>query len=177
MPAGTIAAVFTICPVTSSSVTTLGCGCPVGHRVRYPTGPGGTSVTVTEYACALEGIVQLPCSGKARADPAARLGGPNGLGNPCPVRVSTIRQGVIATKASAAVDECACAGFRTTWAAKAVPRRTINPRIIMLKLLLTRAYLPARLSTNFRSAAISACIARIVSWSFCTSFNSIGVSF
>jgi hypothetical protein len=58
----------------------------------------------------------LDCSGKVRLAPAARLGVPKGAGNPWDARVSTTRQGVIATKTrgftfegkAAAADSAAC---------------------------------------------------------------------
>src|SRR6266404_9862834 len=65
-----------------------------------PRGPGGITVTLSEYAWAIEGIGQAPldCIGKARLAGPARLGGPNAPVNPWPARVSTTRQGVIPTK-------------------------------------------------------------------------------
>jgi hypothetical protein len=47
-PAGTIAAFATTVPVGSFNVDTFGIDCPVGHVVRFPSGPGGTTVKFSE---------------------------------------------------------------------------------------------------------------------------------
>jgi hypothetical protein len=71
-----------------------------------------------EYACASVGIVQVVLDriGKVRLPPPTRDGGPKAPVNPLPVRVSTTRQGSIATKTSGAVWEkaVASAGVATT---------------------------------------------------------------
>src|SRR4029077_5755331 len=70
-----------------------------------PSGPGGTTVTLNEYAWATEGMAKwrLDWWGKDRLGPPARLGGPKAPVNPWVVRVSTMRQGVIPTKTRALV--------------------------------------------------------------------------
>src|SRR5580704_18843376 len=69
--------------------------------------PGGTTVTLNEYACEMDGIVHVVLAwiGKVRLACPARLGGPNAPVNPWPVRVSTTRQGVIPTNTSELADE------------------------------------------------------------------------
>jgi hypothetical protein len=72
-----------------------------------------------EYACATVGIVQVVLDriGKVRLTPPTRDGGPKAPVNPSPVRVSTTRQGSIATKTSGVSlrDEAvASAGVATT---------------------------------------------------------------
>ena len=72
-----------------------------------------------EYACATVGIVQVVLDriGKVRLTPPTRDGGPKVPVNPSPVRVSTTRQGSIATKTSgSALTEkaFASAGVATT---------------------------------------------------------------
>src|SRR5580704_7947652 len=73
---------------------------------------------LNEYACASVGIVQVVLDriGKVRLPPPTRDGGPKAPVNPLPVRVSTTRQGSIATKTSGAVWEkaVASAGVATT---------------------------------------------------------------
>src|SRR3954469_6110557 len=68
-----------------------------------PSGPGGTTVILNEYAKATDGIEQvlLDCIGNVRLAPPARAGSPKAPGNPWPTRVSTTRQGVIPTKTRA----------------------------------------------------------------------------
>src|SRR6266699_753507 len=78
--------------------------------VKYPnapegftlptTAPGGTTVMLNEYACAIEGTGQRElsdCMAKVRLAWPVRLGGPKPAGNVAS-RVSAIRQGVIPTK-------------------------------------------------------------------------------
>jgi len=47
--------VATTVAVRLLSVDTLGCADPLGHSVKYPSGPGGTVVTFSKYACACVG--------------------------------------------------------------------------------------------------------------------------
>ena len=58
VPAGTTAAFAATAPLYEFSVDAFGIACPVGHVVRYPSGPGGTTVKFNEYAAALTGIPQ-----------------------------------------------------------------------------------------------------------------------
>jgi hypothetical protein len=53
--------------------------------------------------------VVLAWMGNERVEPPVRLGGPNAPVNPKPARVSTTRQGVIATKTNEFTGVCACA--------------------------------------------------------------------
>jgi len=57
---------------------------------------------LNEYASATAGMLQVELAwmGKLRVAPPVRLGGPKGPLNPKPVRVSAMRQGVIATYTS-----------------------------------------------------------------------------
>ena len=48
VPAGTIAALATIVPVSAFKVDTNGLGCPVGHAARNPKGPLGTTAKFNE---------------------------------------------------------------------------------------------------------------------------------
>src|SRR4029453_15433549 len=109
VPAGTTAAFAITVATKPFSVEAFGRGWPVGHTVRKVRNPGGTTVTLKEYACAVDGIEQsvLDCIGKVRGTPPRRPGGPNGPVNPEPVRVSTTRQGVIATKIRGLLTEVA----------------------------------------------------------------------
>src|SRR5215471_2268024 len=61
--------------------------------------PGGTTVMLNEYACAIGGTGHREvgdCMAKVRDILPPRVGGPKPAGNP-PSRVSAIRQGVIPT--------------------------------------------------------------------------------
>jgi hypothetical protein len=74
-----------------------GCACPQGKAVKNPSGPCGTTVIFSEYACAEFGIPQA-LLGIANALAAAlpcRKGPPKG---PVGLRVSAMRQGVTGTK-------------------------------------------------------------------------------
>src|SRR5947199_7004405 len=102
VPAGTIAALPTTCPCSAFSVAATGTGWPVGYIVRYPSGPGGTTVTFSEYAWATDGTGHgLDCKANGREPPPVRFGGPKPAGKAA-LRVSTARQGVIATNTRAA---------------------------------------------------------------------------
>jgi len=59
VPAAMIAALPTMNPCSEFKVAAKGCGWPVGHMVINPSGPGGTTVTLNEYACAIDGMVQV----------------------------------------------------------------------------------------------------------------------
>ena len=77
-PAGTIAAFATTCPLIELSVETVGKDSPVGQAVKYPSVVCGSTVMFSEYACALEGILQpLDGIGNSRVEPLAKDGGPN----------------------------------------------------------------------------------------------------
>src|SRR5579864_565435 len=76
-PAGTVTAFAVIVPVTAFSEATVGCGCPAGHAVRYPSGPLGSAVKFKPYASAAAGTAQsLSLIGKLRALCAAKAGPP-----------------------------------------------------------------------------------------------------
>src|SRR5690348_17245953 len=106
VPAGTIAAFATMSPASELRVDTSGLACPVGHTVRYPSGPLGTTVTFNAYAFAPDGMPhELPGTGKSRVDPAAIIGGPNAPLMFCPERVSANRHGVTGTNLSAVAPE------------------------------------------------------------------------
>jgi hypothetical protein len=55
---GTIARFEVTAPSTALSVATVGCGCPCGHMVMKPSGPGGTTVALKTYAFAAAGTSQ-----------------------------------------------------------------------------------------------------------------------
>jgi hypothetical protein len=58
---------------------------PTGQSVRYPSPPPtGVTVTLSEYATALEGMLHrvLACIGKLRVVAATKLGAPKGEGKP-----------------------------------------------------------------------------------------------
>jgi hypothetical protein len=50
VPAATMAALPTMNPWGEITVAASGRACPVGYAVMYPRGPGGTTVTFSEYA-------------------------------------------------------------------------------------------------------------------------------
>src|SRR5947209_4202758 len=84
-------------PSGEFNVDDSGCPWPVGQIVRNPSLCCGTTVTFSEYAMALDGMLHgLPAcpSGKERAMPPV-IGGPPKV--PSGLRVSTTRQGVVAT--------------------------------------------------------------------------------
>ena len=95
VPVGTMAALATILPLGELIVEGDGVAVPVGHEVKYPSGPVGSTVMFNEYAWAVPGTPQELCGiGKTRVDPCARDGGPKDPLKPKPVRVSAIRQGI-----------------------------------------------------------------------------------
>src|ERR1019366_874365 len=94
-PAGTMMALALIRPSREFSVATTGRGCPVGHAVRYPREPCGTTDTFSEYAAAVVGIRQGPLGMAKSGDPCLGVGGPPK--GPLTHLVSTTRQGVTAT--------------------------------------------------------------------------------
>src|SRR5262245_63537731 len=60
VPATTIAAFALTLPSREFSVETNGCGWPAGQILKYPSVPFvGTTVTLSEYAPAVDGIPQL----------------------------------------------------------------------------------------------------------------------
>src|ERR1017187_2894614 len=91
VPAATMAALALIRPSSEFIVETPGRCCPVGHIIRYPKYPCGTTVTLREYAAAVAGMLQPPSCGmgKSREVPP-RIGPPP----PYSGRVSTRRHGV-----------------------------------------------------------------------------------
>src|ERR1022692_99160 len=48
VPAGTMAALAVTVPVIAFKLEACGFACPVGHVVRYPSGPPGTAVKFSE---------------------------------------------------------------------------------------------------------------------------------
>src|SRR5258708_23898267 len=66
---------------------TRGCAEPCGHIVRKPSGPCGTTVALTAYACAAGGTAHGPVTKSTSIRPL-NGGAPEGL------RVSSPRQGV-----------------------------------------------------------------------------------
>src|SRR5271167_3353226 len=101
VPAGTMAALALTRPSTEFSVDTTGWPSPLGQIVRYPRTDCGTTVTFSEYATALAGILHgLPLceSGKERAE-CPPMGGPPNV--PLALRVSTTRHGVSGTNCTA----------------------------------------------------------------------------
>src|SRR5258708_9121933 len=95
--AGTRAGLALMRPSSEFSVEARGRACPLGHMVRYPREPWGTTVTFREYEAALEGIPQaLFGMTKSRDAPPTSDGPANG---PLGVfRESATRQGVMRTK-------------------------------------------------------------------------------
>src|SRR5271157_1317149 len=80
-------------PSPEFRVETAGWPCPVGHTVRYPNGPPGTTVTFREYAAAVGGTPHaLLGMMKSRQVPPLIGGPPKG---PLGFRVSATRHGVI----------------------------------------------------------------------------------
>src|ERR1035438_9330299 len=90
-PAGTSAAFATIAPSVAFNVETRGCA-PLPHNVRKLSGPGGTTVAFSEYACAVPGMPHAEDgTTKLRVSPAPMVGPPSG---PTGRRVSSTRHGV-----------------------------------------------------------------------------------
>jgi len=83
---GTMARFEVTAPSSAFSVDTTGMVAPRGHSVMYPSGPGGTTVTLNTSACAVEGIPH----GLALTATFNEVIG----GDPDGRRVSTTRQGV-----------------------------------------------------------------------------------
>src|SRR3954447_20470748 len=91
VPAGTMAAFALIRPSVEFRVDTVGCACPVGHKVSQLSGPCGTTVTFSAYAFAVAGMPQAaPEISNSRTSFSARIGPPL---LPFAWRVSAIRQG------------------------------------------------------------------------------------
>src|SRR5689334_8948179 len=92
VPAGTMAAFATILPKKELSVDTNGWFWPVGQRLRYASGPLGTTVTFSENARAVDGIPhELDVIGKSRVWPPLMLGAPKAPFRPESLRVSATR--------------------------------------------------------------------------------------
>ena len=90
VPPGTMAAFAVMAPVSTFRVDTTGFDCPVGHVVMYPSGPVGTAVKFSVYACALDGTLHEPAwIGNVRLCPADSAGPDSAPEEP---RVSTTRQ-------------------------------------------------------------------------------------
>ncbi len=51
-------AAFDLTRPSEFNVATSGCGCPVGHSVKNPKGPEGTTATFNEYATTVSGMLQ-----------------------------------------------------------------------------------------------------------------------
>src|SRR5579872_2126628 len=80
----------------SFNVETTGSGCPAGQVVRYTSGPGGTTVMLSDHACADEGrLHELVGMGNVREPPAPSNGPPN---VPGALRVSAMRHGATGWK-------------------------------------------------------------------------------
>src|ERR1035441_5079893 len=100
VPAGTTAAFASIVPRRSFKIDTIGLGgFPVGQAVRKLREPVGTTVKFSEYAWAVEGMLQrvLLNTGIVLVSLAFIAGDPKL--SPVALRVSTNRQGTMATKA------------------------------------------------------------------------------
>src|SRR5947209_5039177 len=96
VPAGTITAFALVRPSVEFRVETVGCACPVGHKVSQLSGPCGTTVRFREYATAVLGIPQTaPAIVKSRTSPSLSTGPPLvRFGS----RVSAMRHGSDGTK-------------------------------------------------------------------------------
>src|SRR5579864_105321 len=94
-----MAAFDLILPSMEFNVATSGCGCPVGHSVRNPSEPEGTTATFSEYATAVDGMPQT-LAGMAKSREVC-LGSPGPPKGPVTLRVSAMRHGVIGTKRAA----------------------------------------------------------------------------
>src|ERR1017187_1606728 len=102
VPAGTTAAFASSVPRRSFKIDTVGVGgFPVGQAVRKLREPVGTTVKFSEYAWAVEGMLQrvLLSTGIVLVSLAFIAGGPKAPLSPVKPRVSTNRQGTMATKA------------------------------------------------------------------------------
>src|ERR1035441_1264437 len=100
VPAGTTAAFASTVPRKSFRIDTIGLGgFPVGQAVRKLREPVGTTVKFSEYAWAVEGMLQrvLLNTGIVLVSLAFIAGAPKL--SPVAPRVSTNRQGTMATKA------------------------------------------------------------------------------
>src|ERR1035441_6259705 len=123
VPAGIMAAFALMRPSTEFKVAITGRGCPAGHTVRYPRPPCGTTATFSEYAAAVEGMLQaLSGMAKSREVWPCRAGPPNGPGAR---RVSATRQGVTGTNCSGT---CANPSGETVNAANNKANRTTTDK-------------------------------------------------
>src|SRR5438128_353100 len=95
--AGTMAAFATMLPCREFKVETNGCCASAGQRVRYPSGPAGTTVAFSENALASAGIPQVDDSGNVLGTFADSAGPPSG---PAAFLVSSARQGWVGKNAS-----------------------------------------------------------------------------
>ena len=92
VPAGTIAAFATTAPSKEFNVETNGRDDPVGHADKYDNIPSGTTVTFTEYAAAVEGMLQaLAGIANERVSRGPIFGPPK---EPASLRVSATLHGV-----------------------------------------------------------------------------------
>src|SRR5579864_5661240 len=94
IPAGTMAATAFTRPSCELGVEVAGRGWPQGKIVRKPSDPAcGTTVTLSEYACAVAGMLQelVGMSNSRATAPPLRSGPPNG---PFGFRVSASRHGL-----------------------------------------------------------------------------------
>ena len=66
---GTIARFDVTAPSNAFNVDTAGWLCPCGHNVRYPSAPAGTTVALSTYACAPDGMPQLSPAATSRVVP------------------------------------------------------------------------------------------------------------
>src|SRR4051794_1678095 len=83
---GTIAMLDVTHPSTAFNVATVGCVAPCGQSVKYPSGPGGTTVALNTCAWAVDGTPH-PLSVAATGRTPLNGGLPEGW------RLSSTRQG------------------------------------------------------------------------------------
>lgn len=134
VPAGTTAALATIFPSKEFRIDTFGLAVPAGQAVRYCSMPVGTTVILSEYALAFDGIPQPLCAiGTSRCWPPVNAGAPNAPIKPYSGRVSITRQGVTAISGIGpvmAAPRSALAGSRavslTQYSGAAQSRKTMD---------------------------------------------------
>src|SRR5271157_3297791 len=99
MPAPTTTALALVRPSNEFKVEAKGCGCPLGQMVRNPRAPCGTTVTLSEYAAALFGMLQALCGMRNSREVPPLIDGPPKF--PGGLRVSATRHGGTETNCSA----------------------------------------------------------------------------
>jgi hypothetical protein len=100
-----MSALASVCPAAKliDETNGEGCGLPSGQTATHPAPSGCVTVMVPETAWAVFGIPQYPAIGNTRGVKATSAGGPKGPVMPPLPRVSTRRQGWMATKAMGSV--------------------------------------------------------------------------